>query len=77
MSEKMVKVTIRAGYTGHHHKGSELKPGDSFEVTEEQAKWLESCGAIEPMAKSSKSRTKSISKDAKAEESDPTSPEAD
>lgn len=47
MTEKKVKVTIREGYTGHHHQGREIAPGEEIEVWESQAEFLREQGALE------------------------------
>lgn len=46
-----VKVRIKEGYTGHHHRGREVEPGEVIEVLPRQAAWLHELGAIEPVPK--------------------------
>ncbi len=53
MSDSKVTVTIREGYTGHHHMGREVQPGEQIEVWLDQAAFLERVGAIEPLKRTS------------------------
>lgn len=73
MSTKTVKVTVRAGHPPLQVRGKEVHPGESFEVTEDQAKWLESNGAIEPLKKSSsKTKTRTSADEDDSGDSTPT-----
>lgn len=53
---KTVEVRIREGYEGHRHKGELVAPGETIEVTPQQAAWLMQIGAAEPVKKTARGR---------------------
>lgn len=64
------RVTIAAGYHGHHHKGVRVEPGDEIEVSESQAEWLAEIGATEapkPKKRRRKSKPRTADDDAAGE----------